>query len=139
MPTFILHFPYYLLFLLKMLPHLLNHYLLSLFALDSTKITANDENRPLTHQLHLKTNFLFCYLALWQFNVFTTERPVYKKPRAKAYLRHRNICDENSFEAVSRMCSAKKVFLKISQNSQENICARASFLIKLQASSLQLY
>ena len=29
-------------------------------------------------------------------------------------------------------CSVKKVFMKISQNSQENTCARASFLIKLQ-------
>ena len=29
----------------------------------------------------------------------------------------------------------KKVLLKISQNSQENTCARVSFLIKLQASS----
>ena len=28
---------------------------------------------------------------------------------------------------------AEKVFLKISQNSQENTCARVSFLIKLQA------
>ena len=34
------------------------------------------------------------------------------------------------------MCSVKKVFLKILQNSQENTCARASFLIKLQASDL---
>ena len=30
----------------------------------------------------------------------------------------------------------KKVFLEISQNSQENTCARASFLIKLQTSGL---
>ena len=29
--------------------------------------------------------------------------------------------------------SIKKMFLKISQTSQENTCARASFLIKLQA------
>ena len=29
-------------------------------------------------------------------------------------------------------CSAKMMFLKISQNSQENICATLSFLIKLQ-------
>ena len=36
-------------------------------------------------------------------------------------------------EAVTRRCSVKKVFLDISQNSQENTCARASFLIKLQA------
>ena len=31
-------------------------------------------------------------------------------------------------------CSIKKVFLEVSQNSQENTCARVSFLIKLQAS-----
>ena len=35
-------------------------------------------------------------------------------------------------EAVVRSCSAKKVFFEISQNSQENTCARVSFLIKLQ-------
>ena len=33
-------------------------------------------------------------------------------------------------EAVVRRCSVKKVFLKTSQNSQENTCARVSFLIK---------
>ena len=33
----------------------------------------------------------------------------------------------------------KKVFLDISQNSQENTCARVSFSIKLQALDLQLY
>ena len=38
-------------------------------------------------------------------------------------------------EAVARRCSIKKVFLEISQNSQENICATVSFLIKLQASA----
>ena len=31
-------------------------------------------------------------------------------------------------------CSVKKVFLKISQNSQKNTCARVSFLIMLQHS-----
>ena len=35
-------------------------------------------------------------------------------------------------EEVVRRCSVKKAFLKIWQNSQENICARVSFLIKLQ-------
>ena len=43
-----------------------------------------------------------------------------------------------TIEAVFRRCCTKKVLykknvLKISQNSQENICARVSFLIKLQA------
>ena len=36
-------------------------------------------------------------------------------------------------EAVVQRCSVIKVFLEISQNSQENTCARVSFLIKLQA------
>ena len=36
-------------------------------------------------------------------------------------------------EAVAQTCSVKKVFLEILQNSQESICARVSFLIKLQA------
>ena len=43
------------------------------------------------------------------------------------------------FDAVSCRCSAKKVLLEISQNSQENNCTRVTFLIKLHASSLQLY
>ena len=33
-------------------------------------------------------------------------------------------------QAVVQRCSAKKVFLEISQNSEENTCARVSFLIK---------
>ena len=37
-------------------------------------------------------------------------------------------------EAVTWSCSVKKKLLKISQNSEENSCARASFLIKLRAS-----
>ena len=42
-------------------------------------------------------------------------------------------------EAVVRRCSGKKAFLEISQNSQENNCARVSFLKKLQVWGLQLY
>ena len=34
-------------------------------------------------------------------------------------------------EAVVQRCSFKKVFLEISQNSQENTCVRVSSLIKL--------
>ena len=36
-----------------------------------------------------------------------------------------------TIEVVAQTCSVKKVYLEISQNSQENICARVSFLIKL--------
>ena len=35
--------------------------------------------------------------------------------------------------------SRPEVFLEFSQNSEENICARVSFLIKLHISGLQLY
>ena len=42
------------------------------------------------------------------------------------------------FRNSHRRCSVEKVFLEISQNSQENTSARVSFLIKLQA-GLQLY
>ena len=39
----------------------------------------------------------------------------------------------NTEEAVVRRCSVKKVFIEMSENSQENTCARVSFLIKLPA------
>ena len=44
-----------------------------------------------------------------------------------------------NLEAATRVVLQENVFLEISQNSQENTCARVSFLIKLQASGLQLY
>ena len=40
---------------------------------------------------------------------------------------------ESYAEAVVWRCSVEKVFLEISRNSQEKICARVSLLIKLQA------
>ena len=44
-------------------------------------------------------------------------------------LKRANKCIINiSKEAVVRRCSVKKVFLEISENSQENICASVSFL-----------
>ena len=44
-----------------------------------------------------------------------------------------------STETATKGVLYKKVFLEISQNSQENTCARVFFLIKLQALCLQLY
>ena len=41
-------------------------------------------------------------------------------------------------KAIAQTCSVKKVFLEIWQNALENTCARASFLIKLQASATLL-
>ena len=42
-------------------------------------------------------------------------------------------------EAVARRCSAKKLFLKILQNSQENTCVGVSFSIKLKASGNSVF
>ena len=42
-------------------------------------------------------------------------------------------------KAVVRRCSVKKVLLEISRNSQENTCARVSFLIKVAGLGLDRY
>ena len=49
-----------------------------------------------------------------------------------------NFDKQNHTEAVAWRCSVKKLFLEISQNSQENVCARASNLMKLHASDQQI-
>ena len=55
------------------------------------------------------------------------------KSLTEMYLeRSQTFCMEYS-EAVIRRCPAKKVFLEILQNLQENICVSVSFLIKLQS------
>ena len=41
-----------------------------------------------------------------------------------------NFDKQNHTEEVSWRCSVKTVFLEISQNSQENVCARFSYLNK---------
>ena len=49
------------------------------------------------------------------------------------YLEELRILSIGNTKAVIRSCSINKVFLEISQNSQENTYARVSFLLKLQA------
>ena len=55
------------------------------------------------------------------------------------FVKYETKLKRKSPEAVVRRCSIEIVVLKNSQNSQENICSRASFLIKLQGAGLQLY
>ena len=66
----------------------------------------------------------------------------YKKPKPFIKFLTRSLIKaifiEHSTEAAARRCSVKYVFLEISQNSQENTCARVSFLIKLKTNK-QLY
>ena len=49
------------------------------------------------------------------------------------------LCKTVKAEAVIRRYSARKVFLEIPQNTQENTCARVSFLIELQAEACNFF
>ena len=48
------------------------------------------------------------------------------------------MANRTHLEAVTQRYSVKKMFLEISQNSEEYTCAGVSFLIKLQASGLRI-
>ena len=43
------------------------------------------------------------------------------------------------FRSRLQRCSIKKVFLEISQNSQENTCARVSILVSILPDSIELF
>ena len=53
--------------------------------------------------------------------------------------RHWNLLKNNITNAVSWRCSIKKVLLEISQNSQENNCAKVPFFNKVAGLNLHLY
>ena len=60
-------------------------------------------------------------------------------PQATTLLKRDSNTGILQLKVATRGVLWKKLFLKISQNSQKNTSARVSFLIKLQASELQLY
>ena len=55
------------------------------------------------------------------------------------YWFHVSVFPDKSFRSSHTRCSVKKGVLRITQNSQENTCAKVSFLIKLQASGQSLF
>ena len=63
------------------------------------------------------------------FTMITETRPWRHIPRHRGFKtkkpRHRDVGTETPRQVV-QWCSVKKVFLEISQNLQENTCARAS-------------
>ena len=85
----------------------------------------------------MKWNSLFKQtILLWTF--FKGCIPI-RRPFLNFFSKYINLLQNVKLllrEAATGGVLWKKVFLKISQNSQENTCARFSFLIKLQASSL---
>ena len=74
-------------------------------------------------------SYLYNYKCTWQVPLtsLTMHEHVFIKLK----------CTFNRSSRSEVFC--KKVLLKMSQNSQKHICARVSFLIKLQTSCLQLY
>ena len=71
-----------------------------------------------------------------QRHLIVVNAPSYDDMSVKVFMM---ICLLKCLEAVAQTSSTKMLFLEISQNSQENTCARVPILIKLQASGLQLY
>ena len=68
--------------------------------------------------VHLRVLLVFALLSQFRWSkIFFTSVVIIGKKRGS--LHHR--------------CSIKKVFLEISQNSEESTCARVAFLMKLQA------
>ena len=68
---------------------------------------------------------------LFPFRIALTEK--YKSIKAIEDDFYHKVIEAKCTEEVAWRCSIKNVFLELSQNSQENTCARVSLLIKLQA------
>ena len=87
-----------------------------------------------------RLSFAYC-LECYLFAVFQEPFPggmktffkTFEKCSGKTSLVSLFWCSTIPLLSSPQRCSVKKVFLEISQNSQEKICARVSFLINLQA------
>ena len=91
----------------------LNKYLKAYFLLKNVEMILQENNLP--HDISMRENM--------------TNSPVYKNRNFQHMCRQ---CQKIPWftEAVVQRYSIKKVFLEISQNLQENTCARVPFLIK---------
>ena len=118
--------------------------------MDSIELTrlCKDRKRMRTSQTAiLVLNWVkhsFClWISLKEFKkmdelLFTLKWFSYNFRGNSSWLIHLNLL--KGTEAVVQTCYAKKVLLEISQNSQENTCARVSFLIKkLYENFIKLY
>ena len=90
--------------------------------------------------------YLLFYLLVYGFTICNTPNQLFNRPLIKARFRVASSSELLlymiflfSAETATGGVLLKSCFLKISQNSQENTCVGVSFLIKLQASVLELY
>ena len=86
-----------------------------------------------------------CFYEVFLMALSSTEQLFIETPLYRRFLRHdvtcvkKVICNVTGFtifnlsEAATAGVQLEKVFLEISQNSQEISCGKVSFLIKLQA------
>ena len=81
-------------------------------------------------QLHMSGT---CIALLFHFLLSSRPLQTASNEKRKLFLKTKYV------EAATRGVLCERVFLEISQNSQENTCARVSFSIKLQDRVLQLY
>ena len=87
-------------------------------------------------------NIFVCYNEIiWLKKCLKKFRPKYYKRFLVNILK--NLSIYNNFLHISKAATRgvlwKKVFIEILQNSQENICARVSFLITLQEISKNIF
>ena len=72
--------------------------------------------------------FFIHYLTyLFLFRIVLTEK--YKSIKAIEDDFYQKVIEAKSTEVVAQRCSIKKAFLKISQISQENTCARVKYVL----------
>ena len=76
-----------------------------------------------------KSSFIFPLLSLLLCNPFFCDPCVFSTSNFLKQTFNLRVFPKNTtdIEAVIQTCSSKKVFLKFSQNSQENTCAGVSF------------
>ena len=96
--------------------------------------------RPAGYILHSEREQIYFIDIIYIYiYIYILHKQTYTHTYIKTFfVNHVEISILEHREAVLQRCSLKKVFVEISENSQENVCARVSLLIKLQASSLQL-
>ena len=94
-------------------------------------LTWNLQHNYFHMQARILTNFQFCISVPLTMKII--ENRFWKGQRPWWHNQNEWLCRRSH-----RKNSLKKMLWEISQNSQENICARVSFLIKLGTADLQL-
>ena len=80
--------------------------------------------------LQTNANCKICATILFLIYIYNLMYILYT---AEFYTRTSVSVKHTKYKSCHRRCSAKKLFIEISQNSPENTCARARFIMKSQA------